>query len=256
MNLHLICFKLPQSGETCEEYQDAYSYNLKIGRIALADGVSVSYDSGVWAKSLVQVFTDIERPDCRTKEALAEIVNVLSKQWWDSIYSQWDNLPVFSRRQASRVGAATTFLGVVFDPPNEIQYYGVKKGSWQALAVGDTCLFQIRKDELLICFPLKKCKDFGMTPTVLGTNERINQRGLDDLKIYKESYQVGDTFLLTTDALAEWFVCAYRRKERPWRKIQTLTTQEEFTFWISQLRQEKVIRDDDTTLMVIRVLQG
>jgi hypothetical protein len=183
------------------------------------------------------MFTDNDSPSLWSKETLEEKVGYLSQQWWTNINKVWEELPVYARRQARRVGAAATFLGVQFYILDETLNLKVpSQVSFRVLAVGDACVFQIRND------------------AVLCTNQKHNQRGLDNLQIHDGSFQVGDLFLLATDALAEWFICSYIKGEKPWRKIQEISRSEEFEVLIERLREKQVIFDDDTTLMVVKVL--
>jgi serine/threonine protein phosphatase PrpC len=257
MILKAQCFWLPKAGNTPDENEDAYFCNQNAGRFALADGASDAYDSRRWARLLVEAFASDDLSfRWWSTDSIEKRVAALSQQWVASI--QWDELPWYKVEKA-RQGAFSTFLGVEFEPTNEILTWGANsEGRWHALAVGDTCLFQIREDKLEAAFPLEKAEDFGLAPPLLGTNRRYNRHSLKHLvkSPHDKTYKPGDIFLLATDALAQWFIGASERGEKPWKKMLQYSTQLEFEQSVDSLRQEQAIRNDDVTLLIVRVKAG
>src|SRR5207248_615902 len=74
-------------------------------------------------------------------------------------------------------------------------------GCWSAAAVGDSCLFHIRGEEILFRFPLKNAEEFDNRPFLLGTmagDERlIAERLIRD----EGSWAQGDVLYLMTEAM-------------------------------------------------------
>lgn len=70
-------------------------------------------------------------------------------------------------------------------------------------------------------------------------------------------WHVGDQFYLMTDALAAWFLSTYERGEKPWLEIAQwydhANPEAGFAAWIAALRSEHRLRNDDVTLIVIKV---
>ena len=54
-----------------------------------------------------------------------------------------------------------------------------------------------------------------------------------------------------TDALAQWFLRNATDNAESWKEIPMLETQETFDAWATKCRRDKVMRNDDLTLMVI-----
>ncbi len=42
--------------------------------------------------------------------------------------------------------------------------------SWEAMAIGDSCLFQIRGDEVITSLPLASAGEFNNRPALMSTN--------------------------------------------------------------------------------------
>jgi hypothetical protein len=62
-------------------------------------------------------------------------------------------------------------------------------------------------------------------------------------------------FFLMTDALASWFFQEYENGGKPWEIIgENTIDKSSFTNWIEQLRENKIIRNDDVTLLVLTIL--
>ena len=68
-------------------------------------------------------------------------------------------------------------------------------------------------------------------------------------------WRSGDRFFLATDALAQWFLKQIEDQGRPWETLAAVCEGDEegFAAWIDTLRDEKEIRNDDVTLLVIDV---
>jgi hypothetical protein len=71
-------------------------------------------------------------------------------------------------------------------------------------------------------------------------------------KILDTDVHPEDTFLLMTDALAHWFLMQHEAGSKPWVALDKLCTQEDFALFIAHLRQERAIRNDDTSLLIVR----
>ena len=58
--------------------------------------------------------------------------------------------------------------------------------------------------------------------------------------------------LLVSDALACWFLVEAEKGEHPWEVLTGLTP-EVFPVWVEHLRSERVLRNDDVTLLQVDV---
>jgi len=223
------------------DYEDAFGHNRNC--MAIADGATDSVGSGLWARILAQTF--IQQPPIPTREAMLQWLESLAQLW--NAEMPWDRVPWYAINKAKR-GPISTLLGVTFDW-SEL-HPETATAAFEAVAVGDSCLFQIRQDELITCFPLTRSVDFGTRPPLLSTRVEDNRPVLSsNFRQYKGSCKLGDLFILATDAFSGWFVRRIEKGERPWQDLIGLTGPQ-FLVLVEQLRQKHLMRDDDVTVLL------
>jgi hypothetical protein len=108
----------------------------------------------------------------------------------------------------------------------------------------------VRDDNLLMAFPLDRAEQFNSRPVLLSSNPSYNHRSLSEARFKEGEGRAGDMFFLVTDALAQWFLAQYEGQFKPWDTFCGLRSKEDFEKLISQLREERSIRNDDTTLLI------
>lgn len=271
MRTYIRALHLPKAGNACEEYEDAWAlgdglativssntssqngyteaciFKEKIVRLAIADGASEAFESGLWALALVEAF--VQLPQKMKHESIEQCEEI--KQWLESpiqIWKKgilWDKLPYYAQKKALR-GAYSTLLGVTFSYPSDMN----STIRWHAIAVGDSCLFQIRDKKVLVRFPINRAEDFCISPPLIYTQQDYNGRSLKNLCIIKGECQPGDLFVLATDALAAWFLKQLEIGKQPWHRLNELDL-EKFVILIESLRQEKEMSNDDVTLLLV-----
>jgi hypothetical protein len=255
-------FRLPCQGHGLEECQDALAADARRGRFAVADGAAESPYSSLWARLLVEEFV-------RQSERLpswASWLPSLQERWTAAIrppLSAACNSPKATADSGPRIaegggvpwyleaglnqGAFATFLGLV-----------IEENKWYAAAVGDSCLFQVRRDELICAFPVTRAADFSNAPWLVGSrtspSEVPHKNGLQQLG----DCQSGDRLWLMTDALAQWFLTQAESGGKPWQALGPLadgsdddSAQHAFAVWIEELRGARQLRNDDVTLVAI-----
>lgn len=237
---HLDVLSLVKAGNHATDYEDAASHDAFLDGsslcVAVADGAAGGFESRLWAKALADAFA--QHPVAPDKESVKEWLQHPAQGWSNAIH--WDRLQWYHQAKA-REGAFATFLGVVFDADQ-----------WHALAVGDVCLFQVGQDELLASFPIHGAKEFDTSPPLLSTKERYNERTLEFLTTENDTYSDSDAFFLMTDALAHWFLMEVESGHTPWRELDDLNA-DSFPLWIEALRDQKLLRNDDVTLVRCRL---
>jgi hypothetical protein len=232
-------FQVPRRDHRLEECEDAFAVAPDCRRIAISDGAAESAWSGLWARLLVQEFVHGDHRHHDWPDWIAP----LQKHWADAVRLPLgaDPLPWYLEERYDQ-GAFATFLGM-----------SIHEGRWQALAVGDTCLFQLRKDQIHEAFPLTHSSQFSNSPWLVGSRtspeEVPRHRGVQRFG----EWRPGDRLLLMTDALSKWFLTATEAGGRPWPLLEGLLdqTDEWFTAQVEQLRSSRNLRNDDTTLVVV-----
>jgi hypothetical protein len=218
----VTAFRLPKNGYTLDECEDAFDYSVDSQRYAIADGATESSFSDRWAQSLVN----------------------------------WAALPWYCQEKAER-GAYAAFVGLEFGAHGSIWEKIVgrtlqgEEMVWQAFAVGDSCLFQVRDGSLIASFPIQKSDDFTSRPILLASDETNNLSALKDIQSASGGVKPGDRFFLATDALAKWFLSRLEAGEKPWETLLEQQTEAQFAALVEQLRKTQNLRNDDTTLVII-----
>jgi hypothetical protein len=238
----ILCrsFRVSRRGHGVEDCEDAFAAALERGRFAVADGAAESAYAGLWARLLVDEFVhgaaDAIWPDW---------IVPLQKRWTDAVRlpADSDPLPWYLEDRYNQ-GAFATFLGL-----------SVSDGGWQALAVGDSCLFQVREGDLRVAFPLTHSTQFGNSPWLVGSRTAADAVPLHRAAHLLGDGRPGDVLWLMTDALACWFLTATERGEQPWRFLEELAGEPEWRFadWVNRMRDQRQLRNDDTTLVAVHL---
>lgn len=248
MHLFAHPFWSPKQGNKDNEYEDAFSPRKPIEHratcfhCAVADGATETSYSGVWAKQLV-------RHLCKNSPSTAfdpEVFRNLQQRWSTIVRKR--PLPWYAE-QKIHFGAFATILGLVlYDELGDAPL----AGNWQAVALGDSCLVQVRNEEVVTCFPLADSAAFNNRPYLLSSNPSHNSRMFDHLHQARGTWRSGDSFYLMTDALACWFIREVENGRRPWGILRDLGTRDElepFREWVQLLRTQGAMRNDDVTLL-------
>jgi hypothetical protein len=243
MSLHARAFWLPKEGNRVDEWEDACAYSESRLALALSDGASSSYRAQDWASTLVDHFL-LDPP--RASE-----VDVI-EAWVADCARLFESLPApvvdawYVDEMANR-GAFATFLGFQLSGAAEAEH-----AEWAAIAVGDTCLFHIRDGRRIQGFPIESPDCFTTTPPLLASTERHNSRGAGAAVVTQGTCVAGDTFLLATDALAQWSLRAELEDSDVWRMLSSIHDHE-FLALMSHVRGAHGIENDDVTLLRGRV---
>lgn len=259
MRLKTSYFALPKAGNSSNEYEDAFypvyphAETLVRDRVrfGVADGASEGYLSRHWAQCLVQSFH-------RSSSLLfEEILSAALARWnrWLARYLEararvGRPLQWFEETKLAQ-GAFATLLGVQL---RSRQRNG-RTGRWVAIALGDSCLFQVRGESLITSFPLVHANEFDITPNLVPSKPLRKEVVLRLARRVVGTWQHGDAFFLMTDALAAWFLRGFECGEAPWRILRDLDGDEvrPFADWVEDLRKDDLMRNDDVTLVRVDV---
>jgi hypothetical protein len=233
--------RVPRRGHTLEECQDAVAGAPDRSRFAVADGASESADAGLWARLLVEDF--VASPARHL--AWASWLPPLQARWAAEAVALPAGAAVpWYLEERAREGAFATFLGVV-----------VEDSAWYALAVGDSCLVQLRGGALLRSFPLQRSEEFGSTPWLIGSRPPGVEVAVKHGQRAEGQWQAGDRLWLMTDALAQWFLRTAEEGGRPWEALGQVLAEaapeEAFAAWVGVARALGLLRNDDVTLAAV-----
>lgn len=254
MRLTLNHFWLQKLGNEQADYEDAFAPKIdgtieQAGfSLAIADGATESSFASDWAKILTRAFVKEPFTSIETLQARAES---LSQRWHSFVNRR--PLPWFAEEKV-RLGAFATLLGVTLASNSSDSN---QSGDWSAIAVGDSCIFQIRNDDLVCSFPVSSAAEFGSSPTLLSTNLSRNSQLWEQVKCHTSNWSAGDLLMLTTDALACWFLAQHENNEKPWNILLGFTEDSSpsnsFQAWVDNARRSSHLKNDDITLLILRL---
>ncbi|MGB8644474.1 MAG: protein phosphatase 2C domain-containing protein [Anaerolineae bacterium] len=250
----LTPFWLPKGGNAAAEYEDAFfpiAGAVHAGeclRFAVADGATEGMLSGQWANLLVKLF----KRHWQDMDTAAP--------WLAHAYRDWTRLKedYIRRRNAEghpiqwyeepglEAGAFSTLLGVTF-----------QEATFEAIALGDSCLFQVRDDAPILQFPFSQSSEFNNRPVLLSSNPARNGRVQEYLRSVRGNFSSGDRFYLMTDALAAWSMRELEAERAPWSTLDQMGAERQaqpLSEWITTLRQTGQIRNDDVTCVRLQVM--
>ena len=253
MRLSAQAFRQPKAGSSEEEYEDDYWPRCRLEsasraefRFAVADGATEASFSRLWAKLLASsfVYGTFGGRDLRSE------LGRIQHRWHTSVRAK--RLPWYAEEKVKQ-GAAAAFIGLrVWDNPQSDA-----AGSWEALALGDSCLAQVRGDELIKAFPISTADAFSNAPYLLSSNPAHVEGCLERLNKASETWLPDDSLYLMTDALAAWFFREVERDAAPWEVLRDFDTKDgmKFPAWVADLRSARTMRNDDVTLVRIDLHQ-
>jgi hypothetical protein len=244
-------FGLAKDAERPEENQDAFRADAARGIAAIADGVATALFAGQWARILTEA-TVVEPPDPGDKNAFAAWLARRREAWNAQI--DVSQLAWFQKPKL-REGAFSTLLWVEITPIDERDRQPQDPWRLRAFAVGDSCLFHHRGDQLLRAFPVERAEELEADPVVIGSID-LNRDELVDFKSYEGLCRPGDVLVLCTDAVADWALRNREAGRAPvwedyWERPEQAWQEE-----VIGLRRERQMRYDDATLLLLRVTDG
>ncbi len=236
-------FSCPKSGNSVEEYEDAWAHRQTRSpaglRVAVADGATESSFAKLWAVLLAESYV---RSELTGAEFFAQ-VQPARRLWRRRLAGR--PLPWFASEKAEQ-GAFAAFLGVQID---------AHTNRWTALAVGDCCFMQLddvgKGMRMVEAFPLQKSSQFTMSPYLIGSTsdgELQNER----IQVGKGSLRDGDMLLLGSDAVAAWLLKQHEDGRPLWKWLyRKLNTPERFAAMVAYGRKHGLRNDDFTLVRVI-----
>ena len=238
-------FSIHKEAESPDDCQDACARNDKQGRYAVADGATRSFFPKEWATLLVEHFC--ESADLSlVKKDWRSWIDPIQKKWYEQVEEKVSerNLFYLTNSFNTQESAASTLIGIEFNK---------HRNEWEAMIVGDSCLFH-ESDSGFKSYLIENSTDFTNHPEAFASFAKDEH---SEPTFICGNAKPGDTFILTTDALAKWIL---ERKETgeldaALDTLKAIETVETFYQFVHEARHDETIRlvNDDVTLMLISV---
>jgi len=240
-DLQLRQLLLPKLDQEASECEDVIAIDAQAGRFAVADGATEAFDARNWAERLAQHW--VQRKSTLTVEEFREWVAAEGRELhdaWKSLTLSW-----YSEEKA-RKGSFAALVGVELNLANE-------SPSWQAIALGDTCLLHCRKETLVKSLPLKCSESFNSSPVLVASDSALHETSMQSVVTDSGVYQNGDVLLLLSDAAASWCLQRFENRDLDVEEFLSVKTDEELREFFDTERMAGRIRNDDLAIVRIEI---
>lgn len=220
----------PRSGEAVD-YEDAADLGADTWPIcaAVADGATESAYADTWAQILVQGIVEAK---ATTADAVTDLLPRMQARWAAAVSSSEGDAPWYVNEKIAE-GAFAAALGLSLQVD----------GRWQAVAVGDCCLFHVGEGRPDRSWPIEAPEAFTDRPALLPSREGAT---VPPLEAVTGTWRSGDHFVLATDAAAAWLL-----RTDPLKACAPSEGQVEEN--LHGARTKGTLRNDDVTLLVIEM---
>ena len=239
-------FWLPKDVQNPSAYEDAFDVDGVRGLAAVCDGVSSTIFAGRWAAILAKAVV-ADPPDFGNHEVREAWLKRTRDAWVQSID---ESSLAWHQKPKMLDGAGTTLLCVEI-ATDDIADGIARPYQLRAYSIGDCCLFHVRKGQTLETFPIQDSARFESNPQVIRSVFRRGEAA--EFEAMETQCRPGDLLVLCTDAVAGWTM---RQLEAgvtlDWNAYWDMSL-EQWQQWVIDLRQQKQIRYDDSTAVLLRL---
>ncbi|HEX8493940.1 MAG TPA: hypothetical protein VF658_13930 [Pyrinomonadaceae bacterium] len=237
-------FLLPKSGAELSECEDAIGINTDTLRFVVADGATEAFDSRSWARRLAERWALDEPPALSIETFQAWVV-----AQGLALHSSWNGRQLsWYAEEKARNGSFAAFVGVQFELATDA-------ARWRAVALGDSCLIQLRDGAIRSALPISDYQNFTGTPLLVPSSSALRSV-LARTVVASGSIEPGDLFLLLSDAAACWYL-KFSVEREPLRQrfdfLLATAQNDDLTRLFEVERDERRIADDDVAILRIAV---
>lgn len=235
---------LPKRDCPLRECEDALAADVRGLRFAVADGATEGLDSRRWARLLVRAWTSPSMRGTAADDA-GELV-ACARGIGDRVRARWEGrtLPWYLDDKA-RLGAFAAFVGVALDDDAR---------AFEAVALGDSCLFVLEGGRIAASFPLTDAEQFRASPTLLPSNHARFADVSPLVRTLRADLAPGATLLLLSDAISAWYLADAARDGAGARRLHALLDRDDaagVAALVAEERAARRMRNDDVAVLRI-----
>lgn len=233
---------MPHIGDSYSQCADRFAVGKEKHCFAIADGVGNSLFPEDWAEIVCNDY--IMYPDIfHENDRLIRETSLIS-EWEKRREEKVSNLTdmerfIYETGLEKADFAACTFVGL-----------RIVQNKWYCDALGDSYLFVIDRDcEIIDSVASQKGNEFDNFPEYFAS-----AIGKNNGKISSRSGDIEDVayFVLLTDAISDWFIKVDKSKRSGLIGVKDI---QEFSSFVTKERECGIMKDDDTTAIIIEVVR-
>ena len=227
----------------------------KEGRVfvGIADGATEGVLAGEWASIMLKSLSNTAR-DIQSADDVIPLLDKAVRKWGLFKRLRTMNgtksltaLPTWLEDEAVARGAFATAC---------VAWFG-DNGEWDAAAIGDSCVFHLRQNELIYTWPLSDSIEFTNSPYLVSSEAACNVELAKHIMTCRRKWEEADHFYFATDALACWILKQHEKQDSPWKKLVCLdpiAAPNDFATFVESARDSGEMRNDDTTLVRVNFI--
>lgn len=240
-DLQLRQLLLPKLGQEVSECEDFIATDTQSSRFAVADGATEAFDALSWAQRLAQHW--VQRKSTQTLEEFREWVAAEGRE----LHESWNGLTLsWYSEEKARSGSFAALVGVELELKSE-------SPSWQAIALGDTCLLHCRNGKLLKSLPLERSDSFTSAPVLVASDSSLHESSMQSVVTGSGTCQNGDVLLLMSDAVASWCLQRFESDDLDVVQFLSSNSDEELRQFFDAERTAGRIKNDDIAIVRIEI---
>jgi hypothetical protein len=247
--MRVVCeaFWLQKAGIEASEYEDAFAASdtsdeqADTFRCAVADGATETSFAALWAQLLVDGYVSGDMDLASKQRVWKEHISTMELPWY--------------AEEKARSGAFAAIVGLTLKSGPQGKHHA---GTWDAWAIGDSCLVQIRGNQIVKSLPLDDWQKFNSSPALLSSQPDANDSIERYLTTGSGEWSAGDLFFLMSDAISCWFLRREAEQADAISLISTIADKDSFSTFVSAQRAvydsdgRPHMRNDDVTLLRVR----
>lgn len=244
--MDIKAFITHKKAEHFADCQDRFSISSDAKSVALADGMSQSYQQKIWAKLLVETYVQ-QIEWVPNLEAVREIAPQWREKVEQFIQKLKDNnaqpyLVIMNENAlASRKSAGATFVGIRFD--------GLK---WSGDVLGDSCLIEVADNKIKGIFTSQQGDDFDNHPDYFDSDPLKTGKG--EPRQIEGTLDDSTILLMVSDPFSD-FLNEKKKQGKEDEYVKTLLSigsHQEFEDLVADWRDNEGLHNDDSTLIIIK----
>jgi hypothetical protein len=254
------CYKVSKIKEQYSDCQDSYDLSTEGSRVAISDGATQSFYSGLWSQILCRQYCSW--PNLISQSQWTEWSDVARAQWLEQVNEKLEEL-----KKAGKPSWIECLNGIKLKKDAFATFIGIslEDSYLHGICIGDSCAMLVKlapmdldskgcqEDHSIIrIFPGLWQHSFDSRTTGLSSyNSEINHNPeFFDIPVPadKDDYRI----LLMTDALAHYVIDMESKGTSIINSLISLGTPEEFAQYIDECR-ETGLANDDTTLIIVEI---
>lgn len=254
------CYKVSKIKEKDSDCQDSYSLSTDRSRVAISDGATQSFYSGLWSQILCNLY-------CSWPKLIS---HSQWSDWNDAARAQWIeevNLKLGELKDSGKPSWIECLNGIKLKKDAFATFIGIslENSYLHGICIGDSCAMLVKQSpidpdsegyqgdySIIRIFPGLWQHSFDSRTTGLSSYNSESNHLPEFFHIPvpagKEDYRI----LLMTDALAHYVIDMEHRGMSIISSLMSLSTEEEFTQYIDECRKTG-LANDDATLVIVEI---